>query len=172
MTNSFCLQFAYDISISPSFLVVFVICLMTQLTVLHRLWEGFFFPLLIVLFILIIQIQHFSPRNCENNAEIRPYWWGKYCLLSNGLKFCSLFSLYLLILAIILSICNGFYLFIYLGWSYMFYLAFCDLRRHLHLYLFIHLSSSLQIWKLQAALSAQSEITKYSQQEYERLQTV
>lgn len=54
----------------------------------------------------------------------------------------------------------------------MFYLAFCDLRRHLHLYLFIHLSSSLQIWKLQAALSAQSEITKYSQQEYERLQTV
>ncbi|XP_024041715.1 LOW QUALITY PROTEIN: uncharacterized protein LOC18044026 [Citrus clementina] len=28
-----------------------------------------------------------------------------------------------------------------------------------------------EIWKLQAALSAQSEITKYSQQEYERLQT-
>lgn len=29
-----------------------------------------------------------------------------------------------------------------------------------------------QVWRLQAALGEQAEITKYSQQEYERLQNV
>lgn len=39
----------------------------------------------------------------------------------------------------------------------------------LHIYIFLVL---LQVWRLQAALGQQSEITNYSRQEFERLQNV
>lgn len=38
----------------------------------------------------------------------------------------------------------------------------------LHIYIFL----VLQVWRLQAALGQQSEITNYSRQEFERLQNV